>query len=508
MRTSIFICIILLAFGCVPSDIADIELEDTTQKIAIPLVNTTINIMDVEQEVNNGSVSVSANEKGQVSVTYFGEVVNRNWDAIFPEVPIVPFQYKEPVSDIAFINPLTGKPLLKDEKITYIEFQEINIRHKLSHSNPSPITVTLEIPQLTKNGVTYTETFSLPDGSNTVEVITNPFSLSDYTFNAQDNVFQIKYDARDRNGESVMLNESIGFFQPFKPAYIEGYLGRGSFDVQGKVIVLDLFSNWKSGGAVFSAPRIDLFVENSLGLPISSDVKEFVFTTIDDESFDLESQYLTEGIDFNYPRKAERGQTKTTTFSFTNQNSNVGELFKEKIKRISYDIDAIFNKEEKVDLTQFVDRNGAFAAKVNVVIPLQGTINDLVLQDTVDIDLSEVDKVKNVELKTVAENEFPLDLLINASIIDESGNVLGSVFEENLLVKGAKIDENGKTLPAEKQVIYSKITDEKWAQLVRGDKIVYDIKLNTVGSSDNPVWIYQDYDISLKMGAIAEVNAN
>ena len=493
--------------GCTPGDdLSEVELADDERSLAIPLVNTTINVTDFEQETANGNVSVTADEQGRVTVSYAGEVVSRDWSVISPPLPVAGFSFQKPMDTIVILRP-DGSKFLRDECVTRIEFAEWNMRYQLRHDYTEDITVTFNIPQIHNNGVEYVETLTIPyDGADTTFFTSEPFPLEGYIFETVNNDFLINYDARLPNGEQIEFITGSGIFQPFEASYVEGYLGKGTFPVKGNIVPVDLFSAWKSGGAVFENPRIDLYVENALGLPLAAEFEEFSIVTIANDTIPVVSQFVDDGIELNYPTLAERGEAKITTFTFDKNNSNLKELFTERVKTVNYQITSVYNRDSVKMLDQFIGEGGYFSANVNVVIPLEGSINELVLNDTVDIALGDYDMVTKAEIKSVITNEFPLDLDFQTYFLDASDRVLDSLYEERFFLAGANVDANGVTLPTEAQVTLTDIGPQKWQKIQPTERIAFDFKLNTRTINNSSLWVYDNYDVIVKIGAILDVN--
>lgn len=499
--------IILSILGCVPSnDISEVEFDDEARSLAVPLVNTNINVTDFEQETENGNVTVSADEEGRVIVSYAGEVVSRDWSIISPALPVAVFSFQKSQDTIIILRP-DGSNFIRDECVNRIEFADWNIRYQLRHDKQEDVTVTFNIPQIHNNGVEYSETFTIPyQGADTTFFTSDPFPLEGYIFETVNNDFFMNYDARLPSGEQIEFITANGNFQPFEASYVEGYLGKGTFPVKGNIVPVDLFSAWKSGGAVFENPRIDLYVENALGLPLAAEFDEFSIVTIANDTIPVESQFVDEGIELAFPTLAEKGETKITTFTFDKSNSNLKELFTERVKTVNYKINSVYNRDSVKMLDQFVGEGGYFSANVDVVIPLEGSINELVLNDTVDISLANYDEIVKAELKTVITNEFPLDLDFQAYFLNAGGAIVDSLYDERFILEGAQVNEQGIALPPLTQTTFTTIEALTWQQLQTTERIAFDFKLNTKSINNSPLWVYDDYDILVKIGAILDVN--
>ncbi len=501
---SLILFMSLVLWGCYDTEeLTDVEFTEDTRSIAFPLINTAINVVDFEKQSDSGNVTVSADNEGRVTVKYDGEVVSRDWSIISPPLPIAAFAFEDSIENIV-INKPDGSALLQDEIVNRIEFDEWNIKYLLSHDFDQDISVTFTIPQILKDGVPYQETFTVT-GKN---FQSESFPLSGYHFETVDNEFVIMYDARLPDGTRIEFNLSSGLFQPFNPSLVRGYLGKGEFPVQGNIVPVNLFSAWKSGGVVFENPVIDIYIENALGIPLTTDIKEFSITTVEGVDIDIESEAIDNGIDIDYPTWEERGEAKITRFNFNRDNSNLKELFAERVKRVNYKINSLYNEEESGDQTQFVGEGGYFSANVSVVLPLEGLITDLVLNDTIDLDLTDYDNVIKGEIKTVITNEFPLSLDLQAYFIDAQGQVIDSLYTDGFLLEGTEVDSDGRALESTPQSDITTISADRWEAIRQSTRLAFDIKLNTKTINESPLWVYDKYDILVKIGAILDVNIN
>jgi hypothetical protein len=138
------------------------------------------------------------------------------------------------------------------------------------------------------------------------------------------------------------------------------------------IIDVSLFDKWKSGKFNFEDPKISLSVESNFGLPVRSKINTLSLTSISGNTVNLESQYVTEGINFNYPLFSEIGQVKTTEFYFDKTNSNIKQIFNEKTKSIAYDIDAVVNPDKDTLNKGFITSTSYFVVNVSVEVPLHG----------------------------------------------------------------------------------------------------------------------------------------
>jgi hypothetical protein len=228
-----------------------------------------------------------------------------------------------------------------------------------------------------------------------------------------------------------------------------------------------------------------------------------VVTTTGD-LLDMESVVIDNNVDFAYPELDEMGEVKVTEFSFTKDNSNIVDLFKEKVRRVTYDIDAGANPDMDESITGFVNDESFFRVSVDVELPLNGSVNNLVLQDTLDLDLSDLDldDANSAEFKNVIVNNFPADITLQSYLYTESGVLIDSLFQTRLAMPGAPVDVNTGIANATDEIIsYEDFDGERLQNIKKTKKMLINVKINTNQVSDGPLWIYNDYGIKFKVGA-------
>ena len=153
-------------------------------------------------------------------------------------------------------------------------------------------------------------------------------------------------------------------------------------------------------------------------------------------------------------------------------------------------------------LLDLSNEDSYFLVNVDVELPLQGTVNNLVLQDSVDLDLSELDEVTSAEFKSVIANDFPADITLQSYFYDDNNVLLDSLFAERLLLPAALIDPStGRAMPGEEVISFENFVEDRFDRLKNGKKVLVNVKINTQQASSGALWIYNDYGIKFKIGA-------
>lgn len=486
----IFYCLLCIC-ACI-----DIEQVDNAEELkldgeyAFPLINSSISVADITENENTDGI-VFIDPEGRVTVRYSGDVIQRNSFEVFPPIPgIGDF----PLLDTSSILVLPFVDMFRTRKMT---FRETMATFKFTSQFDEVVDVKLTIPKMEKDGVVFEQNYSLAPG----EVFVSPqVSFLDWTLYSDLTEIEVVYDARLANGERVKLDYAAIAVDFLLFKYAEAFFGSQLFDIQGDFITLGVFDNWESGGVSFVDPKVRILVDNSFGFPTRSRVNMLDLVTADGRVLPLESEFINTGINFGFPTFDEVGQVITTDFAFDNTNSNIAELFEERIVQVIYDVDALAFPDNNPDEFGFVTNESFFRVSVEVELPMQGTVNDLQLYQEYDINELDIEFAEEVELKTITSNTFPVDINLQAYFLDLSGTIVDSLY-----VGGPTRLQSSDDLTQEETVEFVQIIDQRLEALKSARKVGLRVGLQNP-ESDEPFWILADQQVSLRIGAKVKVN--
>ena len=481
-------------YGCV-----DIEQVDNAEELklngeyAIPLVNSSISVADITENENTDGL-VFIGDDGKVTVKYAGSVVERNSFEVFPPIPgIGDF----PLLDTSSILTLPFVDMFRTRKMV---FRGTMATFKFTSQYQEPVTVKLTIPKMEKDGNIFEQNYTLDPGE---AFIAEPVSFLDWTLNADLNDIEVVYDARLPSGERIKLEYAALAVDFLLFKYAEAFFGSQLFDIQGDLITLGVFDNWQSGGVSFVDPKVRILVDNSFGFPTRSRVNQLDLLTADGRVLPLESEFINTGINFGFPSFDEVGQVVTTDFVFDKTNSNIDELFKERIVQVNYDVDAVAFPDNDQEEFGFVTDESFFRVRVEVELPMQGTLNDLQLYEEYEIDELDIEFAEEVELKTITRNDFPLEINLQAYFIGANDVVIDSLYLEGPTVLPPSITGTGN--PSQERIEFTNIAGQRLEAIKSARKVGLLIGLDNP-QGEEPFWILSDQQVSLRMGAKVKVN--
>lgn len=478
--------------------INSIDRNEQEVEIALPLINTEFSVNDLLDDETANNVSLTVDDQDRVTIVYNGDVVQQDVTAVFPPVPFL----ATPLLDSVYDVPV---PFAPDQRVDRAIFGETEMVFRFNSQFEEDVNVKVTIPQLTKDGEVFEENFLVKyEGTSPVDFFSDSFSILGWTLIDDEKKIRVEYDARTPDGKRQKFNSGVIFFFNVAFDYVEGYFGSEIFDISGDFVAIGVLDTWRSGGLAFEDPKVKVLVENSFGFPVRSIFKTMQVVTTTGEMLNMESEVIDNNVDFAYPRFDEMGEVKITEFSFTKENSNIVDLFKEKVRRVTYDIDAGANPDMDATITGFINEDSYFLVSVDVELPLNGSVNNLVLQDTIDLDLDieDLDEANSAEFKNVIANDFPADITIQGYFYTEDGTLIDSLFKDRLFIPGASVDPStGLSTGGEEIATFENFDSTQLKNIKKTKKMLVNVKINTGQVSQDPLWILNDYGITFKVGA-------
>ncbi len=493
-------CIVYLFVSCVSKDYYEIELENDGWEIAIPIVNAKTTINRLAGSARNTDIVID--EEDRVTIIYRGNVINQVSPTIFPPIPY--FADFPIIDSVAPLNlPIDGEFLLSKAI-----FKRSRAFFNFKSSRKEDIQIKMRMPELSKDGQAFEFDYVLKyEGGDTSYLQTPVIPLLDWVANTSDNTISFNYEAITPDGERIVLDYAGMNIDIIEFSYVEGFFGYREFELQGNAIPIGIFNNWLSGGFSFDKPKISLAIENSFGFPVTADLNRLEILTLEGNVLPIESEVLDQGIEFNYPTLEEVGEVAFNSLIFDTNNSNLEEIFNEKAISVNYDIAAYANPVSVDTVIGFFSDESYFDVKAQVEVPLHARIQDLVLQDSFDIDFSPLEDIDEATLKFEIKNGLPVQvelLPLFAQGLQQGVDYLNN----NEWIKVDALDKENQPIENQALQTFEFVVDaDNWKNLSTSDRIVFKIRVNTIDSnSDEYIWLYDEQGIEIKLGAIAKTN--
>jgi hypothetical protein len=476
----------LATWGCGLNKLEEIPVGGSTEW-ALPLIDSRKSFGDLIKDFDKKS-EVEIRADGSIIMHYKGSFVARSSNDIFARLRNALF----PILDTVMKVPLTTTAGV------YIDYAEVkNGKLLWLFDIKEPLDVTLSIPQLELNGVPLMKKFKAGIG-----IYKDSISLKGWRLvTKNDSNIVISHDARRANNDRVNLkNMGAISLQDFEFNFVKGLLGSDPFDAPADTIPIDFFKRWQGGEVNFIDPvmRVELF--NSFGVPVRAISRVTEVVTIKGDRIPLKSP-LTDGIDINYPRLTEVGQTKKTTIVFDKSNSNFAEIISSNPARVEYDIDGQTNPDPTKLTVGFLTDSSRFNFQVYVDIPLTVKAKNFAFSDTVDVNLSGYQSVQEAELKILTDNKMPVDIILQGYFVGDNYGVVDSFFtKNNLVLRGAPVDVSGLPRGAQSAENFITLDEAKFNRVRLAKKIIIKYTVSTTNAGNDMVRLAASQDVQVRMG--------
>jgi hypothetical protein len=499
------ISLALLLVSCSKlEDLTAIDGVAGSSEFAIPLVNTSISLNDLLRNFEQNS-SLTIDPDGTLRFNYSGDVITQNsgfmFDAIqhtlsqFPIIPVLSRRMALPFSSPEGLE------------LDRIDCKSGTVAYYVANPHPDVVQVTVSFPDVKKNGIPLTFNVTLPPYSGTGDMpfATNfffPTSVTGYTIASNTDSIFIEYQAIRPNGVSDTLHNVLVSIQNLQFTYAEGYLGNYTHQGGRDTILIDFFDNWTRGDVYFEDPTVTFHIENSFGIPTKSVVNVFNVLTADGRILPLESPYVTNGIDFPYPTINEVGQVKSRRFVFNKHNSNIDLILGSRPVAVDYDVNALTNPDNNPGIRGFITDQSFYRVRVEVELPLHGRASGFAALDTFDLNLGELNNIDFAEFKLFTDNEMPLDISLQGYFLNEQGQVIDSLYQQQqLVVRGAPVNNLGVSSGSNTQSSSAIFEAQRFSRIKEARKIAIQAAFSTINNGTSSIKVLANQNIRIKLGA-------
>jgi hypothetical protein len=194
--------------------------------------------------------------------------------------------------------------------------------------------------------------------------------------------------------------------------------------------------------------------------------------------------------------------------AFTRDNTNIVELIDLRPLTIIYGGGARMNPDGFQGWDNFISASSSLVAGLEVDVPLEIRLQNLVLSDTLenplqneDADTSEF-SLKDLDylmLYLGTDNGFPMDLSIRMYMYDSLTHVVSDSVLFGKILEAAPVDAGGRvteTVTAKQQV---RIEGSQLEALETANALILVVTFNTSGAGTQDVKIYTDYTLGFRL---------
>lgn len=487
--------------------------------VSLPLIDTRIDISDISGSLDSLGLEMSEGD--------FGTVVLKYSQSVFSGVAEDYFNVEDQSSPNILITGIDSQNLsgsgeyqfseegtvivgdLGTEKLDSLLLKGGNIIVHIFNSFDADVTATFSIPELEFDNTPYTESFNLVNGENTRSRSLDN-GMFDFTQGGtEDNQLSYKIEGTIYFDNTVItpdqrLEVYFEIVDPgFKGIYGES-IDRELLNQQGSQDV-NFFQNNTLDGFTIQEPSLSVTLENSFGVTLMTDINEISIVDKNDNVVSLSGSFLDDNNPFSLqgPGLNEIGESVTTTYTVSHENSNLNELISLVPKRFVYDARGYVEAGQNL----FVLDTSKVNVTAEVVLPLFGSINNLAYEETFDFDGSVFNNIDLAKFTFTIDNKFPFQANIELYFLNDQDVILDSFFNDDPeLFAASPVDVNGVSTEVQTKVITLDLTRERLQILESATKINLVLHLSTSEGGTVPVRItWNDY-INIQAGMEGRAN--
>lgn len=523
-RFWVFPVLFLVFFGCRKPTSANWDVD-----VVLPLVNSSLNIKNFI-----GDSIFATDNTGLLYLNINREIANIKLDSLLKlEATTVVENFPVPAFVPTTLQPGVLFTQLPTSPLQFnigngAELKRVDIRKgiltvKFSSDIAEPIDFIYKIPNAVKNGQVLTITESVPTGQNS---LVRSYDLSGYTFNmtgASGNVYNTILQTYtlgiSANGNPVVVNPGQGVkveisYSEMVPDYVEGYFGKQVIDVPLDTTKIGIINKINAGNFMLSEATMNFKIVNEFGADFSGSLSNIKsINSKQGHVVNLNSNQF--GI-ININAASKVGTTVYPTIKPINlntANSNVTAFISNLPDKLTYQgtikLNPVGENSSISGHNDFAFYNTGIRILADINIPLRFTASYFQLRSNAAIDFSSINQLDDVNSGNFvisASNGYPFDAKLQAYLIDESGQVLDSLFTTgaNTLERGQMNSLNEVTFPTRSRIMVP-VTKDKVEKL-RRSKSMQIVSNFTLPPNPPEIKIYENYVFDVNI--VAEVNYN
>jgi hypothetical protein len=503
---ALFLCVTFILASCLEEIDRIDKIEDPSfaPSFDFPLVSSDFSM---EEFITEGESKAKITEQqGLMVLTYDDTVTTPAGDSFFS----LPNQQSPTVSitgpEVSF--PAPGATITVTKNLTFA-FSPANsealdsvlikagqMLFQMNSTFPADISLNIRIASLKIQGSVFQRNFTFTGAGN-----------QSPSFNLQNSSFDLTANGTTTNTISVSVTATItDTGQPINNTHrldcsfslnnlafrgIFGDLSSSSFQLAADSLNVDIFNNalgTSAGNIELLEPAIRLTTQNSFGIPLGFDIQNIVVTR-GNSSIALSGPAASAPANpyrLNAPSYSQVGQTVTSEININSGNSNLSQLISSLPQYMAYQFDLGLNPPP-VTSKNFVLDDSKLVVGVHLELPFHGRVSALSISKRFDFSGLGIADIEQSRIKVKTVNESPLDAYVQIYFVDNSGQVLDSLFTDRSFLKGAPIGTDGFTVGAAEVVKEITVTQAKINRIDQAEFLVMAAVMYTSNNGTVPV---------------------
>lgn len=501
---------------------------------AAPLVDADLSILNLLTTQDSAYLKVNPTDKS-LSFVYQTDLPTQSAESLLPPSPdyhgrsgyhmsnAIALHFKDPLDPGVDDSVKTDIPLEIGDPSTNPLIDTLGLKSgalelTLFSDFKDSVMVDLFMPCLVDaKGVGYKKTFNLSyfPGAPSRISITELLSLNGYVLDltkggTTHNTAAAQIKVRIKNTgvtETIDNTDSVGFQVAFKGiqfGYLVGDLGKVPFPpLPTDSITIPAFKFNKGGNTVIKLDKtasIKVNVTNSFGIPIDVKLDKFDAKYADGHKSNIDTVRLV------IKSQASLHGKPATSVDSLDVNKLLTALQQQPVAVYYGGSVKIANAGTQ---SNFVADTSKIRASIITKIPLKLSIKDFVLLDTLAVSApssDQMNKVENMNLRLITQNEFPFDVTLQVYFLDNNNKQLGSPL---MPVDKQILTAYSGTGPVAQHIIDISMDHAQVLAIQGFSKVIIKATLNTYtdpSTKQQPtVQLYANSKLKVKMGIQAKV---
>ena len=320
------------------------------------------------------------------------------------------------------------------------------------------------------------------------------------------------------SGADILAAEVVDIRQTLRNLEWQAFYGyTGTYDsmiVDRQTMDIDLLEGNFEGTIMLYDPQLHLNIMNSLGVIFEVELQEVEGRFDDGSNLVINIDPNDNPFIVDAPTLAQIGQSVSTEASIDRSNSNINEIGTTDLRGLQYSVHALSNPGGERD--NFLQDTSKMTINVEAVIPMHLRIEDVVLTDTFEFDLSDDDSdfgpenINSMYIQLDTENGLPIDLELQVYFVDSNWVRVDSLFDStnrNILPSGV-LDTDGRVIYRTVSSTLITLTQQQIQNIWDADNLIISAYVETKDNTGTirDVKFYSEYSLYFKLGAGAQIS--
>lgn len=511
--------ITFLFFGCKQ------DLDNTSWDVDLlaPVITTRLNVGDLLSD----SV-LTADADGKLRLLIDRPLIDLSFDSILqiPDTTIdkdliigIPIPDVQPGAQIPSITE-TIQYELDGKSIRIAKIRSGLLHVEVANLLSSRVRFDYEISGASLNGqILAISEWLEPPVNNEAQVTSFDVDLTGYTFDLQGEtgagsnlVVSVYSLTTDPDGPAIDIPGFDVIFQleyTFSDIVLDyglGYFGQDAVSSENESTTLNGLQNIVSGSLFLDSATVDLQLINGIGMDgiFKLDTLRGINTRTNNTvvlSHDIIGNQLLMARAQDITGSASGVQKVELNYQLNAGNSNVKEFIENLPDQLDFSFNVDLNPLGNISAgNDFFYYDSPFEANIRVDIPLRARVDNIVLLDTLDWDLSQGGAVENInhgQLTMIINNGFPMVGEPSLILLDSNDNYLDTLLFP-AEIAAAPIGIDGRVTDSIESRVVLTLTEAMSTRLVHGRRVIIRMRFRSEPQTEL-VQFYADYAIDIKL---------